>query len=86
MNDPQLHRNGDGRRPVTDGGVANMGAGEKFRPGSGETAPAPPERMAEARLNPQTTRHDESAAFGLTENVTPETLRAPAHPSDGSAP
>lgn len=85
MSDPQLHRSGDGTRPATDGGVDNMGGGEKFRPGRGETASAPPERMEEARLSPEATRHDESAAFGLTEDLTPETSRDPTQPSKRSA-
>lgn len=85
MSDPQFHRSGDGTRPATDAGVDNMGAGEKFRPGQGATAPAPPERMAEARLSPEATREDESAAFGLTEDLDPETSRDPTQPSDRSA-
>lgn len=83
--DPQLHRNGDGTRPATDGGVDNMGGGRKFKPGGAETAPAPPEGMAEARLNAEATRHDESAALGLAEDLTPETSRDPTQPLDGSA-
>ncbi|MGJ7545152.1 hypothetical protein [Variovorax sp. LT1R16] len=80
-----LHRSGDGTRPTTDGGVDNIGAGEKFAPGHGDdAAPAPRERMADAKLSPEATRHDESAAFGLTEDLKPETSRDPTQSSDRS--
>ncbi|MBT2322007.1 hypothetical protein J7E62_06520 [Variovorax paradoxus] len=69
---------GDGSRPTTDGGVDNIGAGEKFsgtRTQAGEeaTGPAPAERMADKRKNVEATRHDDSAPFGLNEDLTPET-------------
>jgi hypothetical protein len=84
MSNSPIHRSGDGTRPVTDGGVDNIGAGEKFVPDPDTSAPAPRERMGDAKLSPEATKHDESAAFGLTEDLKPETTRDPTQPSHGS--
>ena len=77
---------GDGTRPTTDGGVDNIGAGEKFtdsRSAAGEpdTGPAPGERMAQKRRNAEAARHDGSAAYGLRENFKSETNQEPSKPS-----
>lgn len=82
MSNSPLHRSGDGTRPTTDGGVDNIGAGEKFVPERDDSAPAPHERMTDAKLSPEATKHDESAAFGLTEDLKPETSRDPTQPTD----
>jgi hypothetical protein len=71
-----VKNSGDGTRPSTDGGVDNMGAGEKFtteKTAAGEdiSAPAPRERMQDKQANAQGTRHDDSAPFHLTEDLTP---------------
>jgi len=76
---------GDGTRPTTAGGVDNIGAGERFAAGSSDageqdSAPAPAERMARKRKNVEATRHDDSAAFGLTEDLRPETNQEPSKP------
>lgn len=76
---------GDGTRPTTDGGVDNIGAGEKFATGTSaageqDSAPAPAERMAGKRKNAEASRHDGSAAFGLRENFESETNQEPSKP------
>lgn len=86
MSDTPIAGSGDGSRPVTSGGVDNIGGGEKFsstrnRAGEDVSGPAPKERMQAKRKNAQATAHDDSAAFGLTENLTPETNKEPAAPS-----
>ncbi|MGJ7522479.1 hypothetical protein ACSFA0_18470 [Variovorax sp. LT1P1] len=67
---------GDGTRPTTDGGTDNIGAGEKFAAtknavGEDVSGPAPKERMLDKKSNAEAARHDESAAFGLHEDLTP---------------
>lgn len=67
---------GDGTRPTTDGGTDNIGAGEKFtttKNAAGEdvSAPAPQERMQDKKSDAEGTKHDESAAFRLHEDLTP---------------
>ena len=74
---------GEGTRPTTSGGVDNIGAGESFSPtktGAGEqpSGPAPNERMSAKRKNVESTKHDDSAAFGLNEDLTPETNMDPS--------
>jgi len=76
---------GDGSRPTTDGGVDNIGAGEKFASSSSaagepDSAPAPAERMAQKRKNAEASRHDDSAAFGLREDLRPKTNQEPSKP------
>lgn len=76
---------GDGTRPTTDGGTNNIGAGEKFstkRNAAGEEisgGPAPAEGMPNKRKDIEGTRHDDSAAFGLREDLegTPNTEPRP---------
>jgi len=74
---------GDGTRPTTSGGVENIGAGEGLSPnttGSGEqpSGPAPTEGMASKRKTAESSKHDDSAPFGMTEDLTPETNRDPS--------
>ncbi|WPH23002.1 hypothetical protein [Variovorax paradoxus] len=76
---------GDGSRPTTDGGVDNIGAGEKFASSSSaagepDSAPAPAEGMARKRKNAEASRHDDSAAFGLREDLRPKTNQEPSKP------
>lgn len=76
---------GEGTRPTTSGGVDNIGAGEKFAAGASaagatNAAPSPPERMADKRKTAQSSRHDDSAPFGLTEDLTPQTNKDPTQP------
>jgi len=68
---------GDGTRPTTDGGVDNIGAGEKFTTertaaGSEVSAPGPKERMKDKKADVENAKHEDSAAFDLHEDVTPE--------------
>jgi hypothetical protein len=74
---------GDGTRPMTDGTVDNIGAGEKLdagrsAPGEANSGPAPTERMANKKANAEGTKHDDSAAFELTEDLDPETNKESA--------
>ena len=74
---------GDGSRPTTSGGVDNIGAGEKFSTdttpaGTQPSGPAPVERMAAKRKNVEASKHDDSAPFYLTEDLTPEANVEPA--------
>ena len=63
-------QSGSGTRPVTDGTVDNLGAGEAFLPGApGSSAPAPRERMGDKRADAQSVEDDGSAPFGLTESA-----------------
>ncbi|BEP49025.1 MULTISPECIES: hypothetical protein [Variovorax] len=76
---------GDGSRPTTDGGVDNIGAGDKFASSSSaageqDSAPAPAERMARKRKNAEASRHDDSAPFGLREDLRAETNQEPSKP------
>lgn len=68
---------GDDTRPTTDGGVDNIGGAEKFstnrnKAGEDVAGPAPEEKMREKRKNVEASKQDDSAAFGLTEDLTPE--------------
>jgi len=76
---------GDGTRPTTSGGVDNIGGAERFtqrRNAEGEeiSGPAPRERMQDKRKDVEATRHDGSDAFGLHEDLTPESNQDPAQP------
>lgn len=78
----QVTGSGDGTRPTTDGGVDNIGAGERFtskRTVNGEepTGPAPRERMAGNRRDAEGTRHDDSSPFELHEDLTPDSNKEP---------
>ncbi|VTU41254.1 hypothetical protein H4CHR_05989 [Variovorax sp. PBS-H4] len=73
---------GDGTRPTTSGGTDNIGAGEKFsgkrsQAGSEDNGPAPAERMTAKRKDAEASEHEDSAAFGLREDMEPETNKEP---------
>lgn len=75
MSTPPIAGSGDGTRPTTSGGTDNVGAGEKFgatktAAGESKAGPAHTERMP-AKRTIASTREDDSAAFGLTEDLTP---------------
>lgn len=83
MADRPMTSSGDGTRPSTDGGVDNIGAGESFtgkKSAAGEdvSGPGPSERIQAKRKDVDGTKHDDSAAFGLNEDLTPETNQEPA--------
>ncbi|MDM0032127.1 hypothetical protein QTI33_08255 [Variovorax sp. J22P271] len=87
MSTPPVTGTGDGTRPTTSGGVDNIGAGEKFsstKKATGETpsGPAPGGHMP-AKRTVETTRHDDSAAFELKEDLTPARNH---EPEDGGRP
>ncbi len=82
MNSPTIAGSGDGTRPVTSGGVDNIGAGERFsgkRNAAGEeiSAPGPEERMRDKRKDVEGTKHDDSAAFELHEDLEQKTHSDP---------
>lgn len=67
--DPLSH-SADGSRPTTDGGVANIGAGEKLATGRAATGepnngPANPERMREKRSDAAAMQRDDAVPLGL---------------------
>jgi hypothetical protein len=66
-NSSQGSNSGDGSRPTTSGGVDNIGAGEKFTDGG----PAPHERMQDKRKDAESSRHEDSTAYNLHENLDP---------------
>jgi hypothetical protein len=79
----QVTNSGDGTRPVTDGGVNNIGAGEKLTTkrtdaGGEVSSPAPKERMSDNRHNVEGTEHDDSAAFELHEDLSTDTNKEPS--------
>lgn len=88
--DPPVVGSGDGTRPTTDGGVDNIGAGEKFStkrtPAGTEVSggPAPKERMSDNRRDVEGTAHDDSSPFHLTEKLSPDTNKEkpPTGPTD----
>ena len=78
----KLIGSGDGTRPTTDGGVDNIGAGEKFTTtrtaaGGEVSGPAPDEGVAGKRRDVEGTRHDDSAAFELHEDLRTESNKEP---------
>lgn len=80
MSDRPVNASGDGTRPATSGGVDNMGAGESFtgkKSAAGEdvAGPAPTEGMQAKRKNVEASRNDDSAPFGLKEDLSSETNR-----------
>jgi hypothetical protein len=82
MTSNQVTGTGDGTRPTTSGGVANIGAGASVtgkKNALGETVegPAPDERMTANRKDADAARRDDSAPLGLTEDLVPETNREP---------
>ena len=71
---------GDGMRPTTSGGIDNIGAGEKFvtektAAGGDISAPAPEEGMRYKRSDVEGTKHDDSAAYNLHEDLTPDSSK-----------
>lgn len=78
----QVSNSGEGTRPTTDGGVDNIGAGEKFTgkrtPGGDVSGPAPKERMSDRRANVANAKQDDLDEFGMHEELEPETNREPA--------
>jgi len=71
----KIMQSGSGTRPVTDGTIDNIGAGEAFLPNSPDSsAPAPTERMSDKRADAQSVEDDGSAPFGLTESA--ESIRS----------
>ena len=86
MSDRPSTGSGDGTRPATSGGVDDMGGGESFsgtKTAAGESVsgPAPTERMQDKRKSVEATKHDDSASFGLTEDLTPDSNRELAEPA-----
>jgi hypothetical protein len=74
---------GDGTRPTTDGGVDNIGGGEKLTThknvaGEDVAGPAPQEKMQDKRKDAKAAKEDDSAAFGLNEDLTPVPNREPS--------
>lgn len=87
----QVTGSGDGTRPVTDGGVDNIGAGERFTskrtPEGGEIhAPAPLERMGAKRMDAQNSARDDSAPFELHEDLAPDSNKEPVPPRGDDKP
>lgn len=83
--DPAINSSGDGTKPTTDGGVENIGAGEKFATGKyaiGESnvGPAPGGGQAGRRTDVQTTEEDDSVPFNLRGNTKPDTNVQPGRP------
>jgi len=79
---PRVTGTGDGTRPTTSGGVDNIGGAESFtarktKAGEDVAGPAPRERMQDRKKDVEGTKHDDSAPFGLTEDLTPEINRDP---------
>ncbi len=74
----QVTTSGEGTRPTTDGGVDNIGAGEKLgnkRNAAGEEVgggPAPAERMSGKRQDVENNRHNDLDAFGMREDLSSE--------------
>lgn len=73
---------GDGSRTTTDGGVDNIGAGEKFSTrttaaGDPVSGPAPTAGMSAKRKDVENSKKDDSSPFGLKPDLTPETNREP---------
>lgn len=77
-----IAESGDGTRPTTDGGVDNIGAGERFTTkhtgANGEVdAPGPVEKASAKRMNAENSRRDDSAPFGLREDMSPDSNKEP---------
>jgi len=74
---------GDGTRPTTDGGVDNIGGAGRLGQGEfpGETTgPAPKERMQDKKSDVEASRHDDSDAYYLHEDLSSEPNKEPADP------
>lgn len=74
MSIPSINTSGEGTRPVTDGGVDNIGAAKKYP--DGETVgPASKEKMEDRRVDAENARKDDAAPWGLRDDPssTPNT-------------
>ncbi|WP_082524418.1 hypothetical protein [Pseudorhodoferax sp. Leaf274] len=74
---------GDGSRPTTDGGVANIGAGGALDVGHSATGepnngPAHPERMQDKRGDAEAAEHDDAVPFGLHGDQHPQSNQDPS--------
>ena len=79
------NNSGDGSRPTTDGGIDNIGAGEKFTghhtaAGDDVAGPGPTEKMQLKRKDAESVKHDDAAPYHLHENATPIPNPEPATP------
>jgi len=88
INYNQVTTSGEGTRPSTDGGIDNIGAGEKLttkRTAAGENVggPAPDERMSAKRADVESTKHDDSAAFELHEDLSTDPNKQPSDRAPG---
>jgi hypothetical protein len=78
----QVTTSGEGTRPTTSGGVDNIGAGEKLSTertaaGGEVSGPAPTERMQNKRSDVESSKHDDSAAYNLREDLSSEPNKEP---------
>lgn len=85
--DSKVTTSAEGTRPTTSGGTDNIGAGEKLSTthnaaGGDVSAPAPGERMNAKRANVESTKHDDSASFGLHEDLSTEPNTEPRGQDD----
>ena len=72
-----MSHSGEGSRPTTDGGVDNIGAGEKFTAkqapeGVEVTGPAPAEKAQAKRQDAAAAERDDSSPFNLHEKAESE--------------
>jgi hypothetical protein len=67
---------GDGTRPTTAGGAANIGPAKKLTD-NGNVAPAKTERMTRKRQDAKSAETDDSDAFHLHENLKPDSNQEP---------
>lgn len=87
-NHHQVTTSGEGTRPSTDGGIDNIGAGEKLSTqrtaAGGEVGgPAPEERMTAKRADVESTKHDDSAAFDLHQDLSADANKEPSDRAPG---
>jgi hypothetical protein len=75
---------GDGTRPTTDGGVDNIGGagrlGQGDPPAGETTGPGPQERMQNKRSDVDASKHDDSDAYYLHEDLSAQPNTEPADP------
>jgi len=86
----QVTASGEGTRPSTDGGIDNIGAGEKLttqRTAAGDEVggPAPNERMNAKRADVESTANDDSAAFELHEDLSTDANKEPSDREPGDS-
>ena len=75
MGNTTVMGSGDGTRPTTSGGTDNIGAASGVTGGTAggqSSGPAPAEKLREKRKDAEAAKQDDSAAFGLRQDVTPE--------------